>query len=121
VEEEFTEAQPEEVIESFLAGTAQRDLNLSEISHIHWGWVERLGWHNKTRLEYLALICSEVGEAINEVRGAEVSDKFGSELADIVLRVADLAFLEGINLQKEVEAKIRKNLAVTERPTNKQL
>lgn len=35
--------------------------------------VERMGWHNKTVLEALALIASEVGEAVNE--RAEVANQ----------------------------------------------
>ena len=49
-------------------------------------WVERMGWHNKTVLEALALIASEVGEAVNECRGDEPTDAFGEELADICER-----------------------------------
>lgn len=63
-----------------------------------FNFVEKQNWHNKTRLEYLALISSEVGEAINEARGEKVDEKFYFELADIFLRLLDLAEVEKINL-----------------------
>lgn len=66
-------------------------------------WVESVGWHNKTDLEALALIISEIGEAANECRG-EPTPLLGSELADIVLRVADLAVCRGIDLESEIAA-----------------
>ncbi|NQY35520.1 MAG: hypothetical protein HRT37_11220 [Alteromonadaceae bacterium] len=75
----------------------------------HFDWVERMGWHNKTPLEALALIASEVGEAVNECRGEKPTKEFGEELADICLRVFDLAQWQGINLQQEILNKIEKN------------
>lgn len=66
-------------------------MNINDICTQHYDWVERMGWHNKTVLEALALVASEVGEAINECRGEAPTEAFGEELADIILRVADLA------------------------------
>ena len=67
-----------------------------------YDWVERMGWHNKTVLEALALIASEVGEAVNECRGESPTDNFSEELADICLRVFDLAKVQGIDLQQAI-------------------
>ena len=39
-------------------------MHLNEIATKHNEWVERMGWHNKTVLEALALIASEVGEDV---------------------------------------------------------
>lgn len=75
-------------------------MNINELCEKQYDWVERMGWHNKTVLEALALIASEVGEAVNECRGDEPTSEFGTELADIVLRVADLAKWQGVDLQK---------------------
>jgi len=36
-------------------------MTLQEIAERQWDIAEKNGWHNKTPLEYLALICSEVG------------------------------------------------------------
>ena len=85
-------------------------MDINDIAKQHYEWVERMGWHNKTVLEALALIASEVGEAVNECRGAAPSAEFGTELADIILRVADLAHWQGIDLN----AVILKKMAVNE-------
>lgn len=84
---------------------------INEIAQNHHDWVERMGWHNKTPLEALALIASEVGEAVNECRGSVPTDRLGEELADIILRVADLAHSSGVDLAKEITAKMATNEA----------
>jgi hypothetical protein len=43
-------------------------MEINEIAKKQFEWVDRMGWHNKTVLESLALIASEVGEAVNECR-----------------------------------------------------
>lgn len=88
---------------------SSQDMGINDIASRQHDWVERMGWHNKTVLEALALIGSEVGEAVNECRGEAPTEAFGSELADIVLRVADLAKSEGVNLAEEIRAKMAIN------------
>jgi NTP pyrophosphatase (non-canonical NTP hydrolase) len=73
--------------------------DLKDIAESHWKWVEQMGWHNKTRLESLALIASE--------------------LADIILRVVDLAETEGININRSVLSKLEKNLQIKQKPEGK--
>jgi len=84
-------------------------MDINEIAEKQFDWVERMGWHNKTALEALALIASEVGEAVNECRGVTPTKEFGTELADIVLRVADLAHWQGIDLALEITKKMAIN------------
>lgn len=84
-------------------------MDINELAVRQYDWVERMGWHNKTVLEALALIASEVGEAVNECRGEKPSREFGSELADIILRTLDLAEWQGIDLDKEIVAKMAIN------------
>lgn len=84
------------------------DLNLNAIGARHTVWVEAMGWHNKTVLESLALIASEIGEAAGECLGGFDRDKFSEELADILLRITDLAMTEGVDLDAEV-AKVQLN------------
>lgn len=84
-------------------------MNIDQIAKQNYEWVEKMGWHNKTPLEALALIASEVGEAINECRNESPTDAFGEELADIVLRVLDLAHWQGIDIQNEILLKMKKN------------
>lgn len=86
-------------------------MKLNEIAAIHYQWVDEMGWHNKTPLEALALVASEVGEAVNECRGEQPTEHFGEELADIVLRVIDLAHWQGVDINAAIIAKIAKNKA----------
>lgn len=64
----------------------------------HYDWVERMGWHNKSVLEALALIGSEIGETFAEAFTQPLPEAFGEELADIVLRTVDLAHWQGTDL-----------------------
>ena len=84
-------------------------MNINEIAARQYDWVERMGWHNKTVLEALALIASEVGEAVNECRGEVPTPEFGTELADIILRVSDLAHWQGIDLAAVIADKMAVN------------
>lgn len=84
-------------------------MDINTIAEKHHAWVEKMGWHKSTILERLALICSEVGEAVNECRGEMPTEAFGEELADIVLRVADLAYSQGIDLSEKITHKMVKN------------
>lgn len=79
---------------------------LHGLALFQWHTVELNGWHNKNPLEYLALIASEVGEAVNECRGATPTDKLGEELADIICRVLDFAHHQGIPIEDEVYKKM---------------
>jgi len=84
-------------------------MTINEIAEQNYLWVEKMGWHNKTTLEALALVASEVGEAINECRNDKPTDAFGEELADIVLRVLDIAHWHDIDMEQELKAKMAKN------------
>ena len=85
-------------------------MDLNDLAQAHYKWVEEMGWHGKaTPLELLALIASEVGEAVNECRGETPTDKLPSELADIMLRTMDMALVMGYDLEAEILSKIEKN------------
>ena len=84
-------------------------MHLNEIATRHNDWVERMGWHNKSVLEALALIASEVGEAVNECRGKEPTEKLGTELADIIVRTLDLMVWQGIDPEGVILAKMAKS------------
>jgi NTP pyrophosphatase (non-canonical NTP hydrolase) len=81
-------------------------MKINEIAEKNYAWVERMGWHNKTTLEALALVASEVGEAINECRNEKPTDAFGEELADIILRVLDIAHWQEIDMEQEITKKM---------------
>jgi|TARA_B110000014_G_C19722635_1_gene377658 NTP pyrophosphatase (non-canonical NTP hydrolase) len=84
-------------------------MNINEMAEKNYLWVEKMGWHNKTVLEALALVASEVGEAINECRHEEPTEAFGEELADVILRVLDIAHWQGIDIEKKITDKMDKN------------
>jgi len=66
--------------------------------------------HTSTPLEKLALITSEVGEAVNECRGEKPTELLGSELADIILRVLGLAGSLNIDMETEIANKMKINV-----------
>jgi NTP pyrophosphatase (non-canonical NTP hydrolase) len=86
-----------------------KQIGINEIAKQNFDWVERMGWHNKSVLEALALVASEVGEAVNECRHEQPTEEFGEELADIVLRVLDIAHWQNIDLEKKILDKMAKN------------
>lgn len=86
-------------------------LTIDGISDRQWNWVQEMGWHNKSPLGYLALIASEVGEAVNECRGKIPTPKLGSELADIILRTLDFAKEMKIDIGQEIFDKMEINSA----------
>ncbi|MFE6844060.1 MazG-like family protein [Streptomyces sp. NPDC057686] len=76
---------------------------------------QQLAWDNKlakgfnttdVALEF-GLLTAEVGEAFTAWR-KKLPD-FGEELADVVLYVAALAEMNGVDLESEVERKLAKN------------
>lgn len=73
-------------------------------------WPEN-GIHNVQKLcTHMALVHSEVSEATEAIRHYDHVN-FGEELADIIIRVASIAFGMGIQLDREVETKLTKNAA----------
>jgi NTP pyrophosphatase (non-canonical NTP hydrolase) len=91
--------------------SSQARYDIDCIAFRQWKWVESMGWHKTTVLERLALICSEVGEAVNECRGEYPTDEFGYELADIILRTVDLAHDLNLNIGEYIIDKQDKNEA----------
>jgi NTP pyrophosphatase (non-canonical NTP hydrolase) len=79
----------------------------------HSAWVASMGWHNKKPLEYLALIASEVGEAVAEAPCNRATPEFGSELMDILLRTVDFAHVHKINLMAEFQCLVHSAPGVT--------
>lgn len=85
---------------------------LATITDRHVAWLQRMGWvGNLTPLEMLALITSEVGEAVQECRGAQPTAKLPSELADIILRTLALAREQGYDMDAAIAAKMEANEA----------
>jgi len=84
-------------------------MNIKKAAEEHSEWVNKQDWQKTTVLEKLALIGSEVGEAVNECRGNSPTGEFQHEIADIVLRVFHLAETENIDIEKAIEGKMERN------------
>lgn len=84
-------------------------MELNEIADRQHDWLVRMGWTKATPLEDLALIASEVGEAVNECRGEQPTPELGTELADIVLRVLGMARKLDIDIAAALVAKMELN------------
>lgn len=91
--------------------------HLRDLQTEAWQIAENHGFHEgpsdgvdaRERPKILALIHSEVSEALEADRNDEGEDSYAEELADIVIRVLDHAESEGIDLEAEVEQKMAEN------------
>lgn len=78
---------------------------INKIAKAHFDWVESKSWHNKSPLESIALIGSEIGEAVQEVFNKNDSLR-DLEIADIYLRCIDLAVENNIDLDENRKKQI---------------
>ena len=81
----------------------QREVHNNAIAHGFWDG-------NRRAPELLCLIHSEVSEALEAYRNRDIKG-MGAELADIVIRVMDMAEHYGYNLIEEVKNKHEINKA----------
>lgn len=86
-------------------------MDINELAERQHDWLTRMHWTSATPLESLALIASEVGEAVNECRGPEPTPELAAELADIVLRVVGFARLQDIDIAAAINEKMAVNEA----------
>ncbi len=72
---------------SSLEGEIMAEKTLAQFADEHYKWIEFVGWAgNRTQIENLGRIGSEIGELINECRGEDaLSENFDEELADVIL------------------------------------
>lgn len=57
-----------------------------QAAYEHYEWIESVGWKdNRTLMESLTRIGSEIGELANECRGDVLGDGFPDELSDVLL------------------------------------
>lgn len=83
--------------------------DLATLARLQHEWLQSVGWTKTNALEDLALVASEVGEAVNECRGEQISNGFAFELADIILRVLGIAEKNGIDIEAAVCHKMALN------------
>lgn len=81
---------------------------------IHGFWsdydaTDRIQFDKLVILSKLALIVSEVGEAVEAVRTGN-AEELGEELADIIIRTLDMAHQLGYDVQSEVYSKMQYNI-----------
>lgn len=92
-------------------------MTITELVEQSWRLAERKGFHDDigdlrtAALVRLCLIHTEVSEAAQEVKrhGVANAAAIGDELADVLIRAADLAGILGIDLQACVVAKMARN------------
>ncbi|UBF23031.1 nucleotide pyrophosphohydrolase, MazG [Haloarcula virus HCTV-16] len=85
---------------------------LTQLQREAWAIAEDSGFHegedpgedDRSRAKILALIHSEVSEALEADREGDERE-YAEELADIVIRVMDHAETEGIDLEREIKEK----------------
>ncbi len=89
-------------------------MNISELQKECWQIADDHGFHGKKdtlcqeRIAYLALIGSEVGEAVEAARKGD-ENNLAEELADIVIRVMDFAEICKIDLDSSIRNKMQVN------------
>lgn len=67
-----------------------------------WGWRRNDG-------ELIALMHSELSEALEAMRNRAKKEEIAEELADCCIRIFDFCGARGIDLQKAIKEKIEKN------------
>ena len=101
-------------------------LTVSELQRESYETARAKGWHDEDEtppapirvIAWMGLICSEAAEAIEDARKGRMVTTiredgkpagFGSELADVVIRVCDSAGALGIDMEAELRAKLAYN------------
>jgi len=89
-------------------------MHIAEAAKIIYSVAKEHGWWDKERPvpELLCLVHSEASEALEAYREYK-DDNFAEELADIVIRVFDMAEHLGINIEREI---IKKTMFNKSRP-----
>lgn len=100
-----------------MSGAEHIELAINELAHDAYATSRDNGFHDDEddisvpmHLVRVALAHSELSEFVEELRSPECDqDHLAEELADVIIRVADLAFTMELDLGAAVVAKMDKN------------
>jgi len=101
-------------------------MNLSEIQSLVFEEYKKNGYYDRweraeiilrnhgldgiVQLGEVGLFCTEIAEAMEDIRDADMGDQLGSELADIIIRVLNFASRMGIDIERQILAKHETNM-----------
>jgi NTP pyrophosphatase (non-canonical NTP hydrolase) len=112
-------------------GTPPRPVTLASLVSVAFGMARERGWHDRALNvpEKLALIHSEVSEALEAFRIGDMGlrvdsatgkpEGFDAELADVIIRIGDLAGILNIDLEEAIVVKMKYNATRPYRHGNK--
>ncbi len=96
-------------------------MTIKELVEQAWAITDEKGFHTgRSQLEKMALMNSEIGEAVDEARELETGalpmyvkdgkpEGVAIELVDVILRIADFFGTEGWDLEKFIKIKMEYN------------
>ena len=90
-------------------------LTITRLIHEAGETAKAKGWHrpefepDNDIPRWLCLIHSEVSEALEAHRRNEGAERFAEELADVFIRIADVAYQMDLPLEQAIKAKLEKN------------